>query len=140
VLHFDARVLPFDRLFEVHYSDEYPEYPFPAAQAVATEEASRAMLYAKANGWCYEQEYRAIRVLAPGTALQLAWRGMGVAWDGQIATLPDTALVGLTLGAAMPSKEADELKTELAEHRPALELWQAVVNARSYTLDFERLR
>jgi hypothetical protein len=31
VLHFDACVLPFDRLFEVHYSDRYPEYPFPGS-------------------------------------------------------------------------------------------------------------
>ena len=140
VLHFDARLVPFDRLFEVHYADQYPEYPFPASEGIAAEEASRAMLYTKAAGWRYEQEYRAIRVLAPGTPGQLAWREMGVLWNGQLATLPDTALVGITLGAAMPPKVAAELSAEFAERRPELQLWQAVVNSRSYTLDFHRLR
>jgi hypothetical protein len=140
VLHFDVRAVPFDRLFEVHYSDQYPEYAFPASQSLAPEEEARAMLYAKANGWRYEREFRAIRVLAPGTSLQLAWRGMGVDWDGQIATLPAGALTGITLGAAMPPKIVKELHAELAERRPTLELWEATVNARSYALDFRRLR
>jgi hypothetical protein len=139
VLHFDARAVPFDRPFQVHYSDRYPEYPYPAAEATATEEITRAMLYAKSAGWYYEEEYRAIRVLAPGSALQLAWRGMGVDWDGQTAILPDTALVGITLGAAMPKNISDELKSELRDRRPTLELWRATVNARRYGLYFERL-
>jgi hypothetical protein len=140
VLHFDVRVLPFDRLFEVHYSDQYPEYAFPASASIAPEQAARAMLYAKANGWRYEREFRAIRVLAPNTSLQLAWRGMGVDWAGQVATLPEGALTGITLGAAMPPKTLSELHAELAERRPTLELWQATVNARSYALDFRRMR
>ncbi len=140
VLHFDARVVPFDRLFEVHYSDNYPEYPVPSAEAVASTEGARALLYTKSAGWAYEQEYRAIRVLAAGDALQHAWRGMGVDWDGQIAMLPDHALVGLTLGAAMAPKIADELTAELTERRPTLEVWRATVNPHSYRLDFQRVR
>jgi DUF2971 family protein len=139
-LHFDARVVPFDRVFEVHYSELYPEYPFPAAEGVASTDAARAMLYTKSVGWVYEQEFRAIRVLAAGNALQLAWRGMGVQWEGQIATLSNIALLGITLGAAMPQRIADQLTAELADRRPTLEVWRAAVNPRSYRLDFQRVR
>ncbi len=79
-------------------------------------------------------------VLAAGNTLQLAWRGMGVHWDGQIATLSGAALVGITVGAAMPSSIAAELTAELADRRPTLEVWRATVNPRSYRLDFERVR
>jgi hypothetical protein len=139
-LHFDARVVPFDRVFEVQYSKDYPEFPFPSAESVASTEAARALLYTKSDGWAYEQEYRAIRVLAAGDALQLAWRGMGVQWDGQIATLSNDALVGITLGAAMAPEIADELTAELARRRPTLAMRRAAVNPRSYRLDFQRVR
>lgn len=58
--------------------------------SVASSETARAMRHTKSVGWAYEEEFRAIRV-------QLAWRGMGVQWDGQIATLSGAALVGITL-------------------------------------------
>jgi len=105
-----------------------------------TTQKTRALLYTKSAGWEYEQEYRAIRVLAAGDALEIAWPGVGVEWDGQLATLSEDALVGVTLGAAMPAKIAEDLTAELAERRPALELWRAVVNQRSYRLAFQRLR
>lgn len=139
-LHFDAHAVPLDRVFEVHYSKQYPEYPFPAAESVASEEAARALLYRKSDSWSYEQEFRAIRVLARGDQVQNAWRGIGVDWEEQIATLPENALAGVTLGAAMPASIAAELTAELADRRPALEVWQAAVGTSTYTLDFRRVR
>jgi hypothetical protein len=136
-LHFDARLPPFDRyLFEVDYGEEYPEYPFPAAQTdVSTSEAARALLYTKAPGWRYEEEFRSIRVIEPGPG-----RDMGLTWDGQIATLSAPALVGVTLGAAMPGDVASELVREITDVRPSLEIWQARVKDREYGLNFHRIR
>jgi hypothetical protein len=136
-LHFDARLPPFVRyLFEVDYREEYPEYRFPAAQTdVATSEEARALLFRKAPGWRYEEEFRSIRVIEPGPG-----RDMGLTWDGQIATLSASALVGVTLGAAMPENVASELAREITDVRPSLEVWRARVKDRQYGLDFHRIR
>ena len=96
------------------------------------------MLYAKPQGRC---STRSPWVGRAGNDLQLAWRGMGVRWEGQIAALAETALVGIALGAAMPPRIAGELMAELAERRPTLEVWRAKINAaRSYRLDFQQVR
>ena len=137
-LHFDPRLPPFDRyLFNVDYDrKEYPEYPFPSGDVdMATSEEARALLYTKAFGWRYEEEFRSIRVVEPGPG-----RDMGLTWDGQFATLPERALIGVTLGAAMPPSVASELSREIAEARPTLEIWQASVMHREYGLDFHRVR
>ena len=123
-------------LFEVDYREDYPEYPFPAAQTEgAIIEVSRALLFRKAPGWRYEEEFRSIRVIEPGPG-----HDMGLIWDGQVATLPTSALVGVTLGAAMPENVRSELVREIADVRPSLEIWQAHVKDREYGLDFHRVR
>ena len=139
-LHFDARVVPFDRPIRVHYSNVYPYYRFPAAQDPAASKSAKAMLYTKSRGWLYEKEYRVIRVLAPGTDEQLAWRGMGAQWDGQFATLAEDALSCVTLGAAVSDELADELIAEIAVRRPKLAVWRAGANERSYALNFQKVR
>jgi hypothetical protein len=139
-LHFDSGVAPFDRVFEVQYSERYPEYPFPAFGSIASDEAAQAMLYTKSARWDYEEEHRVIRVVAEGTEQQRVSREMGLQWDGQFATLSESAIVGVTLGTAMPGELARELTAEIADRRPALEVWRAVTGANTYTLAFERVR
>ena len=58
----------------------------------------------------------------------------------QVATLPTSALVGVTLGAAMPENVRSELVREIADISPSLEIWQAHVKDREYGLDFHRVR
>jgi hypothetical protein len=139
-LHFDPGVPPFNRVLPVHYSEQYPEYPFPGSGPVASSEAARAMLYTKSTRWTYEEEYRVVRIVEAGTAEERISRQMGLVWDGQFTTLPETALVGVTLGAAMSGKVASELTAEIADRRPSLEMWQATTGTATYTLEFHRVR
>jgi hypothetical protein len=139
-LHFDPDVVPFKSIYKVHYAKRYPQYPFPAGESFAAEEAARAMLYTKSIHWCYEEEHRVIRVIAEGTDQERSARAMGLAWDGQVVTMPDNALVGVTLGAAMPSNVTAALTAEIEDRRPSLEVWQALADKSTYTLDFERVR
>jgi hypothetical protein len=139
-LHFDHRAVPFLNLYQVHYSDQYPEYRYPAAEAVAADEAVQAMLHTKAMQWKYEEEYRVVRVVESRSDSDRIYREMGMVWQNQVATLPDFALTGITLGAAMPKDVARELTAELADQRPAVEVWQAMTAPRTYSLDFERVR
>ena len=67
-------------------------------------------------------------------------RDMGLRWDGQFAILPETTIVGVTLGAAMPDELARELTAEIADRRPALEIWRASTGTSTYLLDFHRIR
>jgi len=139
-LHFAPHVAPFNQAYEVHYTDEYPAYPFPQHDRIAPDESARVMVLTKAEGWRYEAEYRAIRVVGPGEPAQLEFRRLGLVWDGQYATLPDTALTGVTLGAAMTPTVAADLTDEIAERRPMLEVWQARANDEGFNLDFHRVR
>jgi hypothetical protein len=139
-LHFDPRVPPFNRISPVHYTDQYPEYPFPGSEPIASSEAARAMLYTKATRWDYEEEYRVVRIVDAGTAEERVARRLGLAWDGQFATLPGNALVGVTLGAAMPDAVVSDLSAEIAARRPSLEVWRATIRTGTYEFDFQRIR
>jgi hypothetical protein len=136
-LHF--RPLPFPVLFDVNYSEKYPEYRYPSADATAVDEATKAMLHTKAMQWKYEEEYRVIRSVS-SPKIEQVYRDMGWAWEGQIATLPDSALVGVTLGAAMPKEAVRELTAELSDRRPLVEVWQAAAALKTYTLEFHRVQ
>ena len=139
-LHFDPAHFPIQNLYEVHYDDEYPVYHYPSANALATHDAVRAILHTKATAWQYEREYRVVRVVESRSESDRVNREMGLNWDGQMVTLSDAALSGVTLGAAMPKALARELTAELADHRPAVEVWQAETALRTYSLDFVRVR
>ena len=136
-LHF--RPLPFPVLLDVNYSEKYPEYRYPSADATVVDEATKAMLHTKAMQWKYEEEYRVIRSVS-SPKIEQVYRDIGWAWEGQIATLPDSVLIGVTLGAAMPNETVRELTAELADRRPLVEVWQAAAALNTYMLEFHRVR
>jgi hypothetical protein len=136
-LHFEPVSFPI--LFEVDYSERYPEYRYPSADAAVVDESTKAMLHTKAMQWKYEEEHRVVRSVE-SPRIEQVYRDMGWAWQGQIATLPDSALIGVTLGAAMPNEVVRELTAELADRRPLVEVWQAAAALKTYTLEFHRVR
>ena len=86
-LHFDASAAPFDAAYEVHYSETYPEFPFPISDADADNNKVRAMILTKSRGWCYKEEYRAVRGAGIAHESQRTIRERGLRWDGQVVEL-----------------------------------------------------
>jgi hypothetical protein len=97
------------------------------------------MLLTNSMQWRYEEEHRVTRVIAEATPEQQTKRAMGLVWNGQFVTVTDNALIGVTLGAAMDDDVALDLRAEIKERRPRVEVWRAVTAMRHYNLDFERI-
>ena len=139
-LHFDASAAPFDAAYEVHYSETYPEFPFPISDADADNNKVRAMILTKSRGWCYEEEYRAVRGAGIAHESQRPIRERGLRWDGQVVELLPQALVGVTIGASVPRNLAIDLTAEIAARRSELQIWHAAPSYSRYVLTFERTR
>ena len=139
-LHFDASAAPFDAAYEVHYSETYPEFPFPISTADADDEKVRAMILTKSCGWSYEEEHRAVRGANIQSEEQRPIRERGLRWSGQVVELPPETLTGVTIGANMPRELAEALIAEIAERRPHLQIWNAAVSQSRYQLTFEQVR
>lgn len=85
------------------------------------------MILTKSRGWCYEQEYRAVRGAGIEHEEQRLVRERGLRWDGQVVELLPQTIVGITIGVSMPNSLAMELTVEIADRRPELQVWKAAV-------------
>jgi Protein of unknown function (DUF2971) len=98
----------------VNYSDTYPEI----AVIADVIEQIRAFIFTKASCWSYEREWRLVIPDAkPG-----------------LQSFAPQSLVGIILGARMPSVDRDQMVALCGKRRVPLELAEAVIDEGSFSL------
>lgn len=129
-IRFDAKSFPFSGASRVVYSDALPVLGWPFDNPG---ELAQAAILTKAKFWEYEAEFRlfSVRMENPSWSLGLSWK------SDHVATVPRDTITGLTIGAAMPKEDADELIDHVKSGFPHISVERAQLREKEYGLRFE---
>jgi hypothetical protein len=123
-LHFESRKPPFQLTWQVTYSRDYPQIVAGGLRSADENwRRLRQALLVKDTDWAYEEEYR---FFAPQTeqSADLLRRFDVTCRDGFLY-VPQSTIVGVTLGAKMPAEARDELLDFLKANRPDIAVRRA---------------
>lgn len=136
-IHFDATKAPFALAQRVVYADEYPQLPWPPD--VAPEVARTILALTKSSVWRHEQEYRVINMPTRHGSAERVFDDLYEWKTRQLMVLPRHLIVGVTVGAAMPSAEIDSILRVCYNRGARIPVYRARCHPERYELQFERI-
>jgi len=138
-VHFDATTAPFANASRVDYSNEYPQIPIPIA-GLEPEVLLRLALLTKSAVWSHEQEYRLINMWLTYThppkrllADMFTWK------EKQIAVIPASFIIGVTVGASMADSEIEEIQRICHDRPLKIPVYQAQTGKTRFDLNFRQI-
>ena len=138
-VHLDATKAPFANADRVIYSERYPAFPLPVAYLEAAELHAMALL-TKSKVWSHENEYRVINMPMamgrPNRVLDDIFK-----WQtSQLAVIPTTIIIGVTLGAAMRDTEIETILRICHDRSIRIPAFQAKCAKNRFNLEFASIR
>lgn len=128
-IHLSGRLEPLSTAWPIIYRNDYPSLDLTWTR-MTPRAFTDVCILTKSVQWRHEQEYRLISPIEGEKS--------EVTFVGEVGTLPTGSVAGLTLGALIPHKTADDLtKTAIAHGLP---VWRARRSDHEYRLIFQRTR
>lgn len=139
-VHFDATKPPIFFAERVIYSEQYPALPL-LIDEVTPDELRTLTLLTKSRAWKHEHEYRLINwkmtfpPAAPKRILddQLTWK------SPQLAVIPPSFIIGVTVGASMQSTEIENILRICYDRPIRIPVYKAKCKQDRFELEFEKI-
>lgn len=137
-IHFDATKEPFDSALRVNYDLQYPEiFERDGKLNHDLGELSKLMFLTKSEVWDHECEYRLINLpmaeSEPPLYDQFEWK------SPQLAVVPPSFIVGVTVGACMDDREIEEVKRICNERSIKIPVFRAKCKQDRFDLEFPQI-
>lgn len=138
-IHCNTENPPFSFAFPVKYSQTYPEVIVPRTHQDPWEFVQRTY-FTKSDLWSYEYEFRVMKIDLPVPGRDPRIASLMVQWEGATAITQREAIVGITIGARMPTDQKTELLARINAEFPHLEIWEAALHRTRYEITSVRVK